>query len=70
MKAHVYSVRYELNPYIKYSLILVFNGRIRSQAVSRWHLAFGVRFQYPAIPRGIRVGKSCTVTRVSPNNLL
>jgi hypothetical protein len=70
MKARVYSVRYELNPYINYTLILVFNGRIRSQAVSRWYLASGVRFRYPAFPCGIHVGKSGTVTRVSPNNLL
>jgi hypothetical protein len=70
IKARVYSVRYELNPYIKYTLVLVFNGRIRSQPVSRWHLALGVRFRCPAIPRGICVGKSYTVIRVSPNNLL
>lgn len=70
MKAHVCSVRYELNPYIKYTLILVIKGRIRTQAVSRWHLASGARFRSPASPRGIHIGRSGTVTWVSPSNLL
>jgi hypothetical protein len=70
MKAHVYSVRYELNPYLKYTLILVIKGRIRAQAVSRLHLASGARFQSPASPRGIHAGKSGTLTCVPSNNLL
>lgn len=62
MKGHVYSVRYELKPYIKYTLILVIKYRIRAQAVSRWHLASGARFRFPASPRGIHAGRSGTVT--------
>ena len=63
-------MRYELSPYIKYRLILVLKDRIRAQAVSRCQLALGARFRSPASPRGIHVGKSGTVTRVSTSNLL